>query len=745
MEPSNPSDFCALQLISREHHSIEGKVINSVSKFVESKQMFDDSIGRNPTLPQSLVPVDGKIKENIDLRSVKGAFNEEYYKWEFLFALIHSGLYSKDYIGTEVRFPKGNKSSKPLKLDAAIFDDPAWLNHYVDYWTDRRSEDLEWLNAHLLAVIEFKKDDKDISGAYSGQVKPAMKEKDPAIAYVLGIYYDGKSLFLFHRRNGYFLRYDEAKNQKGIQSKATDLSLNLPDPFYFIPSFDELRTRTNRPAMFDITNRSIVDLDVITSIVTTQLQNALSNVLRALDKVGLANQRGYEILIQTFALKIFDEKRNEKQSNHKLQFYVADRELNFGDLSDDAIQRFILRMRTIMEAAEGQYQQILSNKAIDWQNPNHVRAVTAICSGFQDFSFVRSSKSDLYQLVFYNFANAFTRDESAQFLTPLPVIDFIVKIVNPRNGESLIDPCCGIGDFLSLSYVNSQNKDSWRLDDANIFGVDLDENMIMLARLNMLLNGDGEAKLFQRSDKGSILSKVAVGNPPTLVDLIPSRHKAGNWDDWPDRTKLMKFDVVLTNPPFGEDRAYRARTDFDRQVIEMYELWGVSGESDSVDLGVVFLENAYRSLKPEGRLGIVVSNSIASIDKWRAVREWFMSKMRIVALFDLPQNVFAETGNFTSIIVAYKPKTDDDLATLNRLGYSVFVADIHHVGYERRTSKRNVFFKPRFEIDEHTFAIKTDSEGNPVLKEDFSKTVDDFRQWTFLQEKAVRHLFVGED
>ena len=348
------------------------------------------------------------------------------------------------------------------------------------------------------------------------------------------------------------------------------------------------------------------------------------------------------------------------------------------------------------------------------------------------------------KLVFYNFANTFMRDESAQFLTPLPVIEFLVDIVNPRDGETVFDPCCGISDFLSLSFVHAQDKKpGWQLDDANIYGVDLDENMIMLATLNMLLNGDGEAKLMHRVDKGSILSKFAVGNPPELVDLIPERHKSGNWDDWPDRTKLMKFDVVLTNPPFGEDRAYRPQTSSDRKVIEMYQTWDLAGGGDNIDLGVVFLENAYHCLKPEGRLGIVLSNSIASINRWQNVRNWLMDGMRIVAVFDLPANVFAETGVNTSLIVAYKPKPGP-LKKLNEDGYSVFVYDIQNVGYEKRTSKRNVFFNPVYKIDETTFKVQTDAEGFPVKDEDFPKVVTAFREWALGQEETLQRLFLKE-
>lgn len=498
-----------------------------MSTFTEAKQKFDEDTKNSHLLKAALVPVDGNPKQDVRIRNAKGEKNEEFYKWQFVFALVSSGLYARDYIGVEVRFPKGNKTSAPLKLDGAIFDDPDWINHYRQYWQDRKSEDLEWLNTHLLAIIEFKKGDKEIDKIFTGQVKPAMKEKDPATAYVLGIYYDTERLYLFHRRDGVFLRYDEAKNQKKDESKVGDLSLHLPDPYVYIPSFDELKNRVHKPDRVDRTKRNYTDLDAITSIATVQLQSALSDVLRALDRAGLVNQRGYQILIETFALKIFDEKRNQKTPKKKLEFYIGEQEASFHSLAEKHIQDFIKRMKTIWSEAEGRYQKILSSKSIDWHNQNHVRAVAAVCVAFQDFSFVRSAKSDLYQLVFYNFANTFKRDESAQFLTPLPVIEFLVDIVNPRDGETVFDPCCGISDFLSLSFVHAQDKkNGWKLDDANIHGVDLDENMIMLATLNMLLNGDGEAKLFYRADKGSILSKLADGNPPQLVDLIPERHKA---------------------------------------------------------------------------------------------------------------------------------------------------------------------------------------------------------------------------
>lgn len=542
--------------------------------FAESKIDFDLAHCAAKTA-KCIVPVNGKLRATVSIRDIHDKPNEEYYKWQFIHAFVNSGLCAKDFIAAEVQFPKGN--SAVIKLDGAVFDSADWLDHYNAYWRHRRSVDLDWLNDHLLAVIEFKKNDREIERVFTTQVRPAMKEKEPSDANVLGVYYGADRLYLFHRRSGKLLRYDEGKNQKGEDSKVGDLSLHLPDPYHYLPSHEDLVKHVNRPAVLDRTKRTLHDLDTITSIASVQIQTALSDVLRALDKVNLVDQRGYGIFPQSFALKVYDEKRNEKHPQRRLDFYITNAEAGFHGLSEVPIKGFIARMTALRDDAARGYQTIFATESISWRDQNDVRAVVAITQAFQDYSFVLSSKSDLYQLVFYNFANSFKRNEATQFLTPLPVIDFIVRLANPRDGEMILDPCCGIGDFLSLSFVHALGKpDGWKLDDANIYGVDLDKSMISLATLNMLLNGDGEAKLYAKPDKGSILTKISAGSPPTLVDLIPCEHAGGNWDNWPDKTQLMKFDVVLTNPPFGEDRAYRVKTDADRKVIEMYETWHIT-------------------------------------------------------------------------------------------------------------------------------------------------------------------------
>lgn len=703
------------------------------NSFTSAKQEFDAKYSNEREI-KCFLPEHLTTEKVNPIKNKIGEKNEEYYKWQFLYAIVHSGMYAKDFIGTEVNLPKGNKSSASLKLDAAIFDDENWFEHYKKFHSDNETEELDWLREHLLVAIEFKKEDsKDIKTVWNKQLKAYLKESERDFA--MGILYDTERLYLFRKQNGKYLRLSDEYNSKGEKSRTKDLQLHIPDPYLNLPTYDALIEWVN-PKEIDRSKRTIFDLDVISGIHSTQINDAMSSILRTMDKQGMVNQKGFEILIQILALKIYDEKRNEKTPKRFLDFYITKDEKTFKTLADKDLQVFIKRFIDLREEASGTYYRILKENPLNVKNENHIKVLIEVVNQFQDYSFVNSHKTDLYQLVFYKFATPFAKDQNAQFVTPLPLIDFLVNIVNPRNGETVIDPTVGIADFLSVSYVNSNSQ----LDDNNIFGIDIDEQMVMLATLNMLLNGDGNAKIKAKSGYGSLLTKF--DNQGELIELIPEMNKNGDWDNRPDDKKIKKFDVILTNPPFGEDRAFEPKDDNDLKVIQCYDLWNVYG-GKKIDLGVVFLENAYRLLKENGRMGIVLSNSIASIDTHKKAREWLMDKMRIVAIFDLPANVFAETGVNTTIIVAYKP-TPSELKKLKEQNYQVFFKDIQNVGYEVKTKKRVKYFEPKYKINYETFETEIDKDGRVLLNEDFTETIKKFKNWCNTQETIVKDLFVKE-
>lgn len=727
--------------------------MEELKRFSTLKEQFDKEYGNKDAYIAN-VPVNLTLNKECKIKSKNGDRNEEYYKWQFVYSIISSGLYNKEFIGVEVCLPKGNKNSAPIKFDAAVFKSNTWFEHYKNFHQTNSQDELDWLRNNIICVIEFKNENcKNVEVVYNQQLKPGIKEVDSA--YAIGMLYDTEKLYIFRKKKDKIVRFDETLNKKGDDSGIKELSLDIPDAYSKIPSFNQI-IKNVEYIPTDRSNRTVYDLDIITGAATNQLKDSVAEILKVMESQSMNNERGYEILIQILALKIFDEKRSQEMyvdasDNKKLDFYaqeyelqkmdllfyINDKERDFIKLSDEDIQEFIARMRKLYNQASAKYHYILKEndeETIAWGKESHIHIISEIVKQFQDFSFILSSQTDLYQLVFYQFASEFSKAKNGQFVTPIPVIDFLVNIVNPKRSETIIDPTVGIADFLALSYKHSGGK----LNDDNLYGVDNDDQMIMLAQLNMLLNGDGNSNLKYKPDKGSITWKFDSRNE--LVELDPTLHKNGNWDNWGKQKQLKKFDVVLTNPPFGEGRKYEAKTASDKKIIEMYELWDIARDSNSIDLGLVFLENAYRILDENGRMGIILSNSLASVDKWVKAREWLMKKMRIVALFDLPSNIFADTGVNTTILVAYKPK-QERLNTLIEQNYNVFIKDIKKVGYEVKTSNRVKYFDKQYKLDDD-FSIKVDREGNPIIDEEFTDTLKEFQDWCLTQEKELQDIFL---
>lgn len=674
-------------------------------------------------------------KQETSLYKKDGSYNEQYYKWQFLNCFIKSGLCSKDYIGVEIQFPKGNKNAAGIKLDGAIFDDKNWFSHYKDLHTkkdDSKWDDLNWLKEHLICGIEFKKEgSKDVKGVFNSQLKAYMNESSKNI--VFGILYDEGRLYLFKSVGKSYMRLSDEFN---VENKGkTEPTFDVPDGYANLLSFDEMINYDKASqSIIDYAGRSVDELSVISKTDSKKLNDALYQILHTMDKCGLVNQKGYNILIQLLALKIYDEKHNTAN----LKYYINPDEQNYKTVADDGIQEFITRIDKIKKAAKTEYQKILNENHFDNKNENQIKVVIEIVKQFQNYCFTNSERNNLYQLVFYRFASQFSKADNAQFVTPLQIIDFIVDMVNPKHNESIIDPTVGIADFLSVSYVKSDGK----LDDKNFYGLDIDEDMVKLATLNMLLNGDGNATIEVQSDGlGSINTKF--NDKGKLTQLIPRTAKQehnynGNWDNRVDGDNLKKFDIVLTNPPFGEARSW-IPVGKEKEIAECYELWNRYNQT-KIDLGVIFLENAVRVLKENGRMAIVLSNSIASIDSHKEARKWLCENMRIVAIIDLPPNIFAEAGVSPTIIFAYKPSRDE-LASLKEKNYQVFSKEIKKVGYEVKTKNKVKCFETKYKLNPQTFEKEINPDGTAKLDEEFTETVADFKQWCNMQEDTLKRLF----
>jgi Type I restriction-modification system methyltransferase subunit len=429
----------------------------------------------------------------------------------------------------------------------------------------------------------------------------------------------------------------------------------------------------------------------------------LYSIYQSFVSKGLHNE-SYKTTIQILALKAFDERASKLDKNRPLKFRISPEEENivtYEDLSSPEnvfAKQFADRIHDLYNKAKNSnieiYRSLLEITDIDFENPQYIEAIMSIVKAFQKYTTQDLQQTDIHQLIFYNL-NETSREWFGQYITPIWVADFMAKIINPKQHESVIDPCVGTADFLVASFLNGKTT--------NLYGMDIDRKILMAAKLNMIINGIDSPKLYATT-RGSIQYKI--NDKDKAVSLNYYDHKNGNWDNWPDGTKLKKFDIVLTNPPFGASQKYKADDSESRQIAECYELWHLNKQKDWIDPGILFLENAVRILKENGRMGIIVSRSIANGDKWRKAREWLINNMRIVAIFDFPENTFAETGIPTTAIIAYKPPKEE-LKKLQEQNYKVFMGVIEKTGFRPRTIKGIRHYDPILKISEETFEIET--------------------------------------
>ena len=278
--------------------------------FSQARINYNNEFRGKEVLPKSLCTVDGTFVENISIKDVNGNPNEEYYKWEFIYSLISSGkIPSRDYIGAEIYFPKGNIHSAPIKIDSVIFSDIVWIDYYRNYRANPKDVDsLKKVRELAIGVIEYKRNDKSIEQVFSSQIRASIKE--PENPFVLGIYYDTGRLFLFKKIKDEITRFDNSLSFPNSQKILEQYQLEITDPYYSIPSLDNIVKILRNPSKNDRSSMHIEDLDIVYTIQDDNMKNALNSIMRVLDSVSLSNEEGYMILIQLIAMKIYDESNN---------------------------------------------------------------------------------------------------------------------------------------------------------------------------------------------------------------------------------------------------------------------------------------------------------------------------------------------------------------------------------------------------------------------------------------------------
>ena len=303
---------------------------------------------------------------------------------------------------------------------------------------------------------------------------------------------------------------------------------------------------------------------------------------------------------------------------------------------------------------------------------------------------ISESERDVIGDAFEVFVSQALKGDEGQFFTPRNVIKMIVEIIEPNEDDMIIDPSCGTGGFLieSLRYVWEKveangKKMGWsqkRIDEekqyiatSNFRGIDKDSFVAKVTKAYMAIIGDGRGGVFCENS----LEKVSEWS-----------HKCQ------DKIDLGKFNVVLTNPPFGskipikEEKilkqyglGHKWKFEKKKKIWENQNVLNNKGAKKGVPPQILFIERCIQFLKVGGKMGVVLPDGIYGNDQLGYIRQYLKENMKIIAIIDVPKETFQpNTSTKTTILIGEKKKPEDIIDNSHR----IFMAICETCGHDRR-------------------------------------------------------------
>lgn len=303
-----------------------------------------------------------------------------------------------------------------------------------------------------------------------------------------------------------------------------------------------------------------------------------------------------------------------------------------------------------------------------------------------------SIDEDLNGRMFEVFLAASIRGKDlGQFFTPRSVVDFMTRIalrnVDIKNPPKVLDACCGTAGFLIevMAYLTGRLRNDTRLTSKErgiihkkiceecLYGIEANERVARIARINMYLHGDGGSHIFH-GDGLDI-------DPLETKDM--SMEKKEELNEFKSSIKNNSFDIVLTNPPFSMN--YSASNDDEKRILQQHDLTKTSSTAKS---SVLFLNRYYELLKDGGELLIVLDDTVINGKTFEDLRTWILDKFIVLGVHSLPFNAFFKAkANIKTSILHLKKKCD-----AKEEQCSIFMSISNNIGHDnslRDTPFRN--------------------------------------------------------
>jgi type I restriction enzyme M protein len=209
-------------------------------------------------------------------------------------------------------------------------------------------------------------------------------------------------------------------------------------------------------------------------------------------------------------------------------------------------------------------------------------------------------KGDAFEYFIQQYSSS--SNDLGEYFTPRHIVNFLVKLANPKYGEKIYDPFCGTGGMLisvfnhikdnlqQQGYLTTEVLKS--LKENTVFGGEISSNA-RIAKMNMILTGDGHSNINQHD---------------TLLNPVTE-----------------KYDIVITNIPFN----------LEGTAQNLYSLLSTNGNSQSIQHIINSLNK-----NPTARAYIIVPEAILNNDELKNFRKYLIDNNLLKQIISLPSGVF---------------------------------------------------------------------------------------------------------
>lgn len=332
------------------------------------------------------------------------------------------------------------------------------------------------------------------------------------------------------------------------------------------------------------------------------------------------------------------------------------------------------------------------------------------------------------------FAESKLVGEKGEFFTPREIVKMAIQIINPQPEQSIIDPACGSGGFLIYAVehvwrkmeIHRKYKDiddltgeKKRIAEKYFVGIDKESDLVKIAKAYMAIIGDGRGGIVQQNSL-----HTAEDFNGRARELIIDK----------ESEDFVKFDIVLTNPPFGskikvlmEDSKY---FDLGHKWRRVKDNWQMTDLPKETEPQILFIERCLKLLKKGGKLAIILPETYFHAPNASYVLEYIKHNNNIIALIDLAHNSFRPHNNAKCILLILQKGEKQNSKII--MGVTEEIGHDHNGSLIYRYDEENKIFTDQIWDDTEVIRKELNDIYNPSNKNIFFVDVKDIKNNVFV-------------